>query len=65
LDFAAIRPDPKFSRAIQTLIHKESGIAYEPSKSDLGYKLAQCTNENEIPATIVTCLEQAYKLSNL
>ena len=62
-DFAALRSNPKFSKAVQVLIQTESNVD-EPSKLDLGYKLAQCVNVTEIPPTIIKCLERAYNLAN-
>ena len=63
-DFASLRGKPKFSKDVQVLIQNESGIGYEPSKSDLGYKLAQCIDKTEIPAIILQCFEKAYTLAN-
>ena len=54
----------KFSKDVQTLIQTESGIGYEPPKSDLGYKLAQCVDKTEIPTAIIECFEKAYKAAN-
>ncbi len=62
-DFAALRVNPKFSKAVQGLIQTEADVE-EPSKLDLGFKLAQCINADEIPSAITECLEQAYKLAN-
>jgi putative ATP-dependent endonuclease of OLD family len=62
-DFAALRVNPKFSKAVQGLIQIEANVE-EPSKLDLGFKLAQCISVNEIPPAIIKCLERAYKIAN-
>ena len=62
-DFSALRVNPKFSKAVQSLIQTEANVE-EPSKLDLGFKLAQCINTNEIPPAIIKCLERAYKIAN-
>jgi putative ATP-dependent endonuclease of OLD family len=64
IDFAKLRTHPKFSKAIQQLLRVEAGLGYEPLKADLGYKLAQCVVDKDVPTVIVQCLEQAYKLAN-
>lgn len=63
-DFASLRGNLKFSKAVQTLIQTEAGLGYEPPKSDLGYKLAQCVDKTEIPAAISQCFEKAYNFAN-
>ena len=63
VDFASLRVNPKFSKAVQGLIQMEANVE-EPSKLDLGFKLAQCINADEIPLAIIKCLEQANKLAN-
>jgi predicted ATP-dependent endonuclease of OLD family len=62
-DFATLRGNPKFSKALQGLIQLEANVE-EPSKLDLGFKLAQCINADEIPPAILTCLEHAYTMAN-
>jgi putative ATP-dependent endonuclease of OLD family len=62
-DFAAIRGNPKFSKALQELIQKEANVE-EPTKLELGFKLAQCINANEIPQAIMNCIEHAYGIAN-
>jgi hypothetical protein len=62
-NFSALRVKPKFSKSLQRLIQTEANVD-EPSKLDLGFKLAQCINADEIPQTIVNCLEHAYKIAN-
>ncbi|HUI88356.1 MAG TPA: AAA family ATPase [Anaerolineales bacterium] len=62
-DFASLRTNPKFSKAVQGLIQKDANIE-EPSKLELGYKLAQCINIEEIPLAIVNCMARAYQLAN-
>jgi putative ATP-dependent endonuclease of the OLD family len=64
VDFSVLRSNAKFSKALQALIKQEAELGYEPSKLDLGYDLAQCINSEEIPETIIRCLEQAYKIAN-
>jgi len=64
LDFASLRGHPKFSKDLQVLIQSESGIDYEPPKSELGYKLAQCVDKAEIPKVILQCFDKANKLAN-
>lgn len=63
-DFATLRGNPKFSKAVQELIQGEAGLGYEPPKSDLGYYLAHCMNADEIPEIISKCLDEAYQLAN-
>jgi predicted ATP-dependent endonuclease of OLD family len=63
-DFRSLRGNPKFSRDVQTLIQSEAGLGYEPPKSDLGYKLAQCIDKTEIPDVILECFDKAYKFAN-
>jgi putative ATP-dependent endonuclease of the OLD family len=63
-DFASLRGNAKFSKAVQTLIQTEAGLGYEPPKSDLGYKLAQCVYKTEIPNEILNCFEKAFKFAN-
>jgi len=62
-DFTALRANPKFSKAVQSLIQTEANVE-EPSKLDLGFKLAQCISADEIPLVILECLDQAYKIAN-
>jgi putative ATP-dependent endonuclease of OLD family len=62
-DIAAIRQNPKFSKALQALIQFEANVE-EPSKLDLGYNMAQFINPVEIPPTITACLEIALRFAN-
>jgi len=63
-EFNAIRSKPKFSEELVEILKRECGLAYEPSKTDLGYQLAQCVSKTEIPPAVVKCLEEAYRRAN-
>jgi hypothetical protein len=63
-DFASLRSNLKFSKDVQNLIRTEANLGYEPPKSDLGYKLAQCVDKTEIPTIILQCFEKAYNFAN-
>ncbi|MBG0785622.1 MAG: AAA family ATPase [Anaerolineaceae bacterium] len=63
-DFTALRGSTKFSKDVQKLIQTEACLEYEPPKSDLGFKIAQCINQSEIPTVILQCFTDAYEYAN-
>ncbi len=63
-DFAALRLTDKFSKKVQRLIKAEAGLPREPTKQDLGYKLALCLDPADVPQAVTDCLEKAFRLAN-